>query len=85
MNTPLASESTALPASPASPARRRLLYAGVAGAAAVGGAGVAWWKFQPHAMEIGVEQALWTMEFERPEGGTLAMQALVGKPLLLNF
>ena len=85
MNTPLASESTALPASPASPARRRLLYAGVAGAAAVGGAGVAWWKFQPHAMEIGVEQALWTMEFERPEGGTVAMHALAGKPLLLNF
>ena len=72
-------------ASAPSAARRRLLYAGVAGAAAVGGAGVAWWKFQPHAMESGAEQALWTMEFERPEGGTLAMQALAGKPLLLNF
>ena len=36
-------------------------------------------------MESGAEQALWTMEFERPEGGTLAMQALAGKPLLLNF
>jgi thiol-disulfide isomerase/thioredoxin len=70
---------------PPSVHRRRLLYAGVAGAAALGGAGYAWWKFQPHAMEAGAEQALWTMEFERPEGGALAMQTLAGKPLLLNF
>jgi len=68
-----------------SAARRRLLYAGVAGAAALGGAGLAWWKFQPHAMEQGVEDALWTMEFEKPEGGVVALKALAGKPLLLNF
>jgi thiol-disulfide isomerase/thioredoxin len=69
----------------ASAARRRLLYAGVAGAAALGGAGLAWWKFQPHAMEPGVEQALWTMEFERPEGGMVALKSMAGKPLVLNF
>ena len=68
-----------------SPRRRRLLYAGVAGAAALGGAGLAWWKFQPHAMESGVEQALWSMEFERPEGGVVSLQSMAGKPLLLNF
>ncbi|KRD47978.1 redoxin [Acidovorax sp. Root275] len=68
-----------------SAARRRLLYAGVAGAAALGGAGLAWWKFQHHAMEQGVEDALWTMEFEKPEGGVVALKALAGKPLLLNF
>lgn len=73
------------PAQPGSPARRRLLYAGVAGAAALGGAGLAWWKFQPHAMDSGAEQALWAMEFERPEGGSVALQSLAGKPLLLNF
>lgn len=70
---------------PAAPARRRLLYAGVAGAAALGGAGLAWWKFQPHAMAPGAEQALWGLEFEQPEGGTLALKTLAGKPLLLNF
>jgi thiol-disulfide isomerase/thioredoxin len=68
-----------------SAARRRLLYAGVAAAAGLGGAGIAWWKFQPHAMAAGVEQTLWGLEFERPEGGALAMAALKGKPLLLNF
>lgn len=68
-----------------SPARRRLLYAGVAGAAALGGAGLAWWKFQPHAMEAGAEQALWGMEFEKPDGGAVVLKAFAGKPLLLNF
>lgn len=90
MNAPVSPESLQSPtadqsAQPGSPARRRLLYAGVAGAAALGGAGLAWWKFQPHAIDSGAEQALWAMEFERPEGGSVALQSLAGKPLLLNF
>ncbi|EHL22990.1 Redoxin domain-containing protein [Acidovorax sp. NO-1] len=36
-------------------------------------------------MEEGVEQALWSMEFERPEGGVVSLQSMAGKPLLLNF
>ena len=72
-------------ASAPSAARRRLLYAGVAGAAALGGASFAWWKFQPHAVEPGAEQALWGLEFETPAGSTVAMKSLAGKPLLLNF
>ena len=60
MTTPDVPESApALTGAQPSPRRRRLLYAGVAGAAALGGAGLAWWNFQPHAMESGVEQALW--------------------------
>ena len=86
MTTPDVPESAPpLTGAQPSPRRRRLLYAGVAGAAAVGGAGLAWWKFQPHAMESGVEQALWSMEFERPEGGVVSLQSMAGKPLLLNF
>ena len=78
-------ESVATPGGVPSPARRRLLYAGVAGAAAVGGGGLAWWRFQPHAMESGAEQALWGLEFDRPEGGVVALKSFAGKPLLLNF
>ncbi len=86
MTTPDVPESAPpLTGAQPSPRRRRLLYAGVAGAAALGGAGLAWWKFQPHAMESGVEQALWSMEFERPEGGVVSLQSMAGKPLLLNF
>lgn len=65
--------------------RRRALYAGVAAAAAVGGAGLAWWRLQPQAVQAGAEQALWTQAFDTPEGARLAMAEFVGKPLLLNF
>ena len=86
MNSSVSSESPAADNHPpASPTRRRLLYAGVAGAAAVGGAGLAWWKFQPHAIEAGAEQALWALEFDRPEGGVVVLKAMAGRPLLLNF
>ena len=61
-----------------SAARRRLLYAGVAGTAALGGAGLAWWKFQPHAVEPGAEQALWGMQFDKPEGGVVSLGAMAG-------
>ena len=37
--------------------RRRALYAGVAAAAALGGAGLAWWRLQPRAVQAGAEQA----------------------------
>ncbi|MCE1194393.1 MAG: TlpA family protein disulfide reductase [Acidovorax sp.] len=90
MTTPSASPSSSSPitaaaGTPASTPRRRLLMAGVAGAAAVAGAGVAWWKFSPHALGPGAEQALWASEFEQPGGGTVAMKSFLGKPLLLNF
>lgn len=66
--------------------RRRLLYVGVAAAAALGGAGLAWRKLQPHAMQAGAEQALWTQEFDTPQGGErLALHQFSGQPLLLNF
>lgn len=86
MTTPAPEISPATsPGTPSDPARRRWLYAGVAGAAALGGAGVAWWKFQPHAMENGAEKALWALEFETPDGATLPLQRFLGKPLLINF
>lgn len=71
---------------PSGVSRRRWLYGAVAGVAAVGGAGIAWWRLQPHAMADGAEVALWGLEFETPAGGApLAMKALAGKPVLLNF
>ena len=64
--------------------RRRALYAGVAAVAALGGAGLAWWKFQPHALTV-ADTVLWDMSFAMPDGGKLVMQSLRGKPLLVNF
>jgi len=65
--------------------RRRWLMAAVAGAAALGGAGLAWQKYRPQTMTPAAEAALWQLAFATPDGGTLRMDSLRGKPVLLNF
>lgn len=64
--------------------RRQALTAGVAIAAAAGGAGWAWWR-QPGSTLPAAEQALWAQRFDKPGGGQLAMNPLRGRPVLLNF
>ena len=69
------------------------MYAGTAAAAALAGAGVAWWQFQPHgdgaspgaAAADPALQAFWQQSFDTPEGGSLSMAGFAGKPLLVNF
>ncbi len=66
------------------PSRRWLLGA----AATVGvlaGAGVALRRFQPTDVQDPTLQALWGMTLTTPQGQTLALQTLQGRPLLLNF
>jgi thiol-disulfide isomerase/thioredoxin len=70
----------------AKPTRRHaLLYGSVAAAAALAGAGAAWWKWEPGAAGREAIADLWPMTFQTPTGATLAMRSLRGKPLLLNF
>jgi thiol-disulfide isomerase/thioredoxin len=68
-----------------SPQRRAWMFAAVAGAAAAAGAGVAWWRLRPADLAEDVSQQLWSLNFETPQGGPLAMASLRGKPLLVNF
>lgn len=65
--------------------RRRGLLAGVAVAAALAGAGAAWWRFTPRGADAEALAQFWVSEFESPDGAALAMQAFRGRPLLLNF
>lgn len=69
--------------------RRNMLYGGVAAAAGLAGAGVAWWKFQPHdAPGVTPEQAaqaFWGLSFDTPDGQSFAMNSFRGKVLLVNF
>lgn len=71
--------------------RRQLLVAGAAAAALAAGAGIAWQRRTtagngPAGAGSGnPADALWQHSFERPEGGTLVMADLRGKPLLINF
>lgn len=65
--------------------RRSLLLGGVAAAAGAAGAGFAWWKFQPHAVEPGAEALLWSQRFDAPQGEPVALERFRGRPLVLNF
>lgn len=70
--------------------RRNMLYGGVAAAAALAGAGAAWWKFQPHgdiasAASIDATKDFWAMRFDGPDGKEVAMSSFRGKLLLVNF
>ena len=60
--------------------RRHALIAGVAAVAGAAGIGLASRRGKPDDAT-----ALWTLSFERPQGGTLAMADYRGRPLLLNF
>ena len=71
--------------------RRNILYGGAAAVAAATGAGVAWWKIQPHQTSAvapsttALADPFWAMGFDTPDGQTLAMNSFLGKPLLVNF
>jgi thiol-disulfide isomerase/thioredoxin len=65
--------------------RRHWLMAGVAVTAGLAGAMVAWQKYQPQGVIDAAVQSFWEQEFDTPEGGTLRMKELRGKPLLVNF
>jgi thiol-disulfide isomerase/thioredoxin len=68
------------------PARRRTaLFAAAAATAALAGAGLAWWRYAPKAMDPAAVPDLWELAFETPDGSRLAMQGLRGRPLLINF
>ena len=72
----------------ASSQRRTLLAA--AGVAAIAGVGVAWWRgAAPEAPAIAKGElapaGFWTTQWQTPQGTTLSMASLQGKPLLLNF
>ena len=64
--------------------KRKILLGGVAVLAALGGFGLAWRK-QASRLDTEAEQALWSAEFDTPEGQILKMQDLQGKPLVINF
>jgi thiol-disulfide isomerase/thioredoxin len=79
--------SNAVPDTPDASApsiRRALLVAGVAGVAALAGAGVALWRRQQAGAEAAAA-AIWPMSFDTPGGTALAMNSLRGKPLVVNF
>ena len=78
-------QETDIVGAPGDPTRRRILYAGVAGTAALAGAGLALWKWRTEQGRRDAAAVLWPMNFDTPAGTSLAMQSLRGKPLVVNF
>ena len=64
--------------------KRNVVLGGVAVLAALGGASVALRK-QASGLGLEAEQALWSAEFDTPDGQVLKMENLQGKPLVINF
>ena len=67
---------------------RRLWLGGAAAAGLLAGAGVAWRRFQPDAIDAAADEglgALWALQLDTPEGKKLALQSFRGKPLVVNF
>lgn len=79
-----APHATTARATPTDPARRRGLYLAVGGAAALAGVGLGW-VMQPQHAPSEPPPALWGLSFQSPDAAPIAMQAFLGKPLLLNF
>ena len=64
---------------------RRGLMAAMGLLAALGGAGLAWWRLMPRSSEPGAEAEFWRLEFETPAGQPLPVASFRGRPLLVNF
>lgn len=65
--------------------RRRWLVGGVALAATAGGAWVAWEQTKDMSSNDQAVQAFWDLQLPQPDGTQLALSALRGKPVLVNF
>jgi len=82
-NTPATLESAA----GAQRSRRNWLVGSAALAALLAGAGLSWRRHAASAAPAGGDTAdvLWQQSFETPDGAPLDLQALRGRPLLVNF
>ena len=80
---PDAADGRAAPESPAAPRKtRRAALAAVALAEVAAGAVVGWRRFGLSEADIG---SFWDRSFPTPDGSTLALAPLRGRPLLVNF
>jgi thiol-disulfide isomerase/thioredoxin len=53
--------------------------------AIVAGAAFNWARLKPRTLPPEATQALWTAEFDQPNGEVLRLSEFQGKPLVLNF
>jgi thiol-disulfide isomerase/thioredoxin len=83
----LVNESSPSPLGAISPRRRRFLAAGVAVGGMAVGASVAWWRRRAvdETAQPALDATFWSQTWPSPQGANVALQAMRGQPLLLNF
>jgi thiol-disulfide isomerase/thioredoxin len=64
---------------------RRATMLGISAAAGLTGVGVAWLQYRLKEPVDSALAALWALELELPNGGTLQVRSLRGKPMVINF
>ena len=67
------------------PVQRRHLLMATGLLAALGGAGLAWWRFMPGQALAGAEAEFWRLELETPTGQIMQTASFRGRRLLVNF
>lgn len=64
----------------------RRTWLGVAALAGMAGAGTAWWRFTPAPVAFGVlQQHLWPLVLDTPDGAPLRVADFQGRKLVINF
>jgi thiol-disulfide isomerase/thioredoxin len=64
---------------------KRSTMLGMAAVAALAGVGLAGWQYRLEEPVDDALAALWLLELELPQGSTLQLKKLRGKPIVLNF
>ena len=65
--------------------RRRWLILAAGLTSGLVGAGAAWWRYRPAAIDDAALSAFWGAQFQGLDDAPVAMQRFRGQPLLLNF
>jgi len=70
---------------PVNPSHGRRTLLAVAAGALAAGAGLAWWRLGLKSAKSASIDALWSAEFDPPEGPPLRLADFKGRPLVVNF
>ena len=63
----------------------RRSFVAVAAGALAAGVGAAWWRSRSQQLPLAMTDALWSAEFERPDGSPLKLVDFKNRPLVINF
>jgi len=70
---------------PSNFSQSRRSFVAVAAGALAAGVGAAWWRSQSQQLPPAMTDALWSAEFERPDGSPLKLLEFKNRPLVINF